>query len=662
MAEWWEDDAAFGEAVDTGDWHLQPAATGQRFPIDPSVTPEMIEELPEMTHSSRMMEGFETSGEADPSIMGFAATQSRKLGVEFSQAWLNMTTMDPHELGMQLQNRFPEVIDVRLAPHPKMLEDDWDEEDPPEYVPIARNKLTGYEAVINKPGISGQDVLQTIGLVGQFLPASKLTAIPKALMPRAATAMVTSGVTEHAAQLGQEAAGGEYDPEDVALATAFGLVPELLAKPALGLAMKGKELFGKVAELTHIPETVVSALKFATARGYRVMTSDALQEHLAPAQRIFLKVTDRIPFFGTAKQRLKQQAERTDTLKSIADDLGVDMDGELGQEIAQTFEERMKDWRFFGFNTLDGRPSEAMVKRAWLKEAGEVVDDVLANKIKAGKIDEQLVDAVFNGNNGRRIKELFDKLTPAGQKMAQQRFLAEGLRRANWRPGQATNIANPGTFVKYLDDHRKALNNMFPDPEQLAMVKGAREFIRITEDAANIGKGAGMTAAMAGGGMFYLLDVVGGAMAGMMTGMMGQAVQSAGVRNLFLRLAHAKGKPELVKEIMAQLRPLILATGNAVLQGDVDMPELSLTMEPGMVAGQAASGMSALRQIASGVTERINPIGWLGGTPGEESGGGAFGTGIGQGSLLVGPGLDPGSGGAEEAALKLQQMEQEQQP
>ena len=563
-----------------------------------------------------------------------------------------MTTMDPHELGMQLQNRFPDLISVRLAPHPKMLEDDWDEEDPPEYVPIATNMQTGYEAVINKPGISGQDVLQTIGLVGQFLPASKITALPKALMPRVGTAMVTSGVTEHAAQLGQEAAGGEYDPEDVALATAFGMAPELLAKPALGLAMKGKELFGKVAELTNIPNTVVQALQFASARGYKIATSDALQEHLAPAQRIFLKVTDRIPFFGTARQRLKQQAQRTDTLKSISDELGVDMDAELGQEIAQTFAERMKDWRFFGFNTLDGRPSEAMIRRAWLKEAGEVVDDVLAKRIKASKIDEQLVDAVFNGNNGRRIKELFDKLTPAGQRMAQQRFLAEGMRRANWRPGQASNIATPTTFVKYLDDHAKALKNMFPDPEQRAMLEGAREFIRITEDAANIGKGAGMTAAMAGGGMFYLFDVVGGAMAGAMTGMMGQAVQSGPVRNLFLRLAHAQGKPALVKEIMAKLRPLILATGNQILQGEIDMPELNLSMSPDMIQGQAASGMQALRQITGGVMGRVNPIGWLGGTPGEEGS-------LGGGSPFVGPGLDPGP---DEAALRLQEMQQEQQP
>lgn len=651
MAEWWEDDEAFEPAPAASDWHLQPGATGLRFPIDPGVTPEMIEALPEMTHSSRMMEGFETSAEQDPSLLGAAATLSRRAGVELSQAWLNMTTMDPHELGMQLQNRFPDLISVRLAPHPKMLEEDWDEDDPAEYVPIATNNQTGYEAVINKPGISGQDVLQTIGLVGQFLPASKVTMIPKALAPRAATAAVTSGITEHAAQLGQEVAGGEYDPEDVALATAFGIAPEVLAKPALGLAMKGKELFGKVADLTNIPETVVSALKFAEARGYKVATSDALQEHLAPAQRIFLKVTDRIPFFGTARQRLKQQAQRTDTLKSISDELGVDMDAELGQEIAQTFEERMKDWRFFGFNTLDGRPSEAMIKRAWLKEAGEVVDDVLAKRIKAANIDEQLVDAVFNGNNGRRIKELFNKLTPEGQQMAQQRFLAEGFRRANWRPGAASNIANPGTFVKYLDDHGKALRNMFPDPEQLAVLEGAREFIRITEDAANIGKGAGMTAAMAGGGMFYLFDVVGGAMAGAMTGMMGRGVQSGPVRNLFLRLTHAQGNPALVKEIMAELRPLILATGNQLLQGEIDMPQLNLTMSPDMVRGQAASGMQALRQITSGVLQQVNPIGWMGGEPGEEGS-------LGGGSPFVGPGLSQ----VEGAAQRLQEMDQEQQP
>ncbi len=638
MAEWWENEKAFEPQPDRGpgsvtDWFNQPEATGQRFAIDPSVTQEQLDALPEMTDSNRIIEGFSVEGEGEQGAV--AGTLSR-MGTEASQAWLNMTMTDPMELGSQLQNRFPDIVEVRLAPNPS---EDPEEVEAYPLIPIARNRATGYEAVINRPGLSGQDVLQGIGLVGQYLPATRAVGAVKALAPRLATAVGAYGSTEAIAQTGQAMAGGEFDPEDVALAAAFGTAPELLAKPAVGLAMKGKELLGRVADV--VPNTVRQALQFARDRGLTITTADALAERLTPPQQIFLKITERIPVFGTQAIKNRQMAQRADALSEVADEFGVDIETDLGQEIAENWVNRMRNWRFFGRNQ---NPTDEMVNRAFKREANEVIDATLARKIsnatvENGNIDDVLVDQVFKSNNAVRVRDLFRNLTPEGQQAARTRFITEGLNRAGWRPGQQVGIASPATFVKYLDDHANSLGQIFPE-EQLGYVNGLREFLRITNNADKAAAGAGMTAALAAGGGFYLFDILGGAMAGMGTGLLGRAVQSGPARNLFLRLAHAEGNPALTNSIMRELRPLILGTGNQVLQGEVDMPQLSMAMSPDMVQEGAATGMSATMQLLRAATGAINPYALLGGE-GEAEASGVLGvSGLGEGSPLVGPGLE----------------------
>ncbi len=631
MAEWWEAEDVFEPEPDRGpgsvaDWFNQPDATGQRFAIDPSVTQEQLDALPEMTDSNKIIEGFATEGEGERgAIMGTLG----RMGVEASQAWLNMTMTDPMELGSQLQNRFPDIVEVRLAPNPS---EDPEEVEAYPLIPIARNKATGYEAVINRPGLSGQDVLQTIGLVGQYLPATRAVGAVKALLPRAAAALGAYGGTEVAAQTAQAVAGGEFDPEDVALAAAFGLAPEVLAKPAVGLAMKGKELVGRVADV--VPNTVRQALEFARKRGLTITTADALAERLTPPQQIFLKITERIPVFGTQAIKNRQMAQRADVLSDVADEFGVNIETDLGQEIAENWVSRMRNWRFFGRNQ---NPTDEMVNRAFKREAADVIDSTLARRIAGatvenGKIDDVLVDQVFKSNNRVRVRDLFRKLTPEGQQAARTRFITEGMNRSGWRPGQQVGISSPATFVKYLDDHANSLPEIFPDEAQRELLNGAREFLRITNQADKAAAGAGMTAALAAGGGFYLFDILGGAVAGMGTGLLGRAVQSAPARSLFLRLAHAQGNPALTNSIMRELRPLILATGNAVLQGEVDMPQLSMAIGPEMIQEGAASGAEATMQILRGVTQQINPFALLGGA-GEEEGS------LGGGSAVVGPGL-----------------------
>lgn len=637
---WYEDEENLVDpnAVDDVDsWYNQPDITGERHRLDPNITAEEIEALPEMTNSSQIIEGFSTSNEGGTGFLDTAAGMSRRMGTELSQAWLNMTMTDPGELGMQLEKRFPDLIETRMSA---------------DGIVIVKNKATGYEAVVNKPGITGQDVLQTIGMVGKYLPATRVTGAVANTAPRIATAMATMGATEAAGQMGEAAAGGEFDPEDVALSAAFGVVPEVVAKPAVALAQRGRELIRPLEEMlkrgSH--NTVAAALKYANEHGYRIMTSDALKEKVTPAMQILLKVTDRIPLVGTAANRLRQQGERVAALKNVADDFGVDIDSELGLEIAESFEKWMKHKRFFGFNEQAGRPTQEMIERAFSKEADDVINSVLKKRIAAGNIDEQVVDQVLKSNNTRRIGELFNKLSPEGRKMAQQRFLAEGLTRAGWAPGQQSTIAIPSVFVKFLDKNRNTVNAMFQGEER-AVLNGAKEFIRITEDAGKMGKGAGMTAAMAAGAGYVLFDVVGTAASGLATSLTVKAGQSAPVRNLLLRLAHAEGKPEVVNQIMRQLRPLIAGMGNDVLQDKVDMPELNLAMDPNMVKEGASGAMQSLRAIMKGVASNINPYTFLGGSENTEEEAGPM-----SGSPFVGPGL-----GALERAAPSRPEEEPQQ-
>lgn len=659
MAEWWEDPNIAWESEEprgrgnVDDWFNQPAATGQRFPIDPSVTAEQLAELPEMTHSERMIEGFANPEEDVGAIRGTLG----RMATGASQAWLNMTITDPMELGAQLQNRFPDVVEVRLAPNPS---EDPEEVEAYPLIPIARNRLTGYEAVINRPGFSGQDILQTIGLIGQYTPATRVTsavsAVPKVvagakqtlatgrgLMARLGTAAGTMGGTEIAAQTGQAMAGGDFDPEDVALSTAFGVVPEALGRPAIGLALKGKELLSSAA--TKIPNTIRQALDFARQRGFIIQTSDALAERLTAPQQIFLKITERIPVFGTQGAKTRQKAQRADVLREVAEEYGVNIETDLGQEIAENWVSRMKNWRFFGRNQ---NPTDEMMNRAFGREAAEVIDSTLAQRISQatmenGKINDVLVDQVFKSNNAVRVRDLFRKLTPDGQRAAQTRFITEGLNRAGWRPSQQVGISSPAAFVKYLDKHANSIAEIFPDEAQRTYMNGIKEFLRITNEAEKAGQGAGMTAALAAGGGFYLFDLMGGALAGMGTGLLGRAVQSAPVRNLFLRLAHAEGNPALRDSIMRELRPVILGMGNQVLQGEVDMPQLSMSIGPEMIQEGAATGSEAAMQMLRAATQQINPYALLGGGDAEEFNveTGPLGdiTSIGQGSLFVGPGI-----------------------
>lgn len=88
---------------------------------------------------------------------------------------------------------------------------------------LAANNKTGARAVINKPGFTGLDALQALGLGAAFAPTGRVASAVGGGALRQAVAVGTgSALTQAAIEGGQSAAGGEFNPSEVAVAGATG--------------------------------------------------------------------------------------------------------------------------------------------------------------------------------------------------------------------------------------------------------------------------------------------------------------------------------------------------------------------------------------------------------------------------------------------------------
>lgn len=510
-----------------------------------------------------------------------------------------MTMTDPQEIATMLQ-QFPNVGITQAA----------------DGTLIATNNETGAQAVINRPGLSATDILQTLGIGAAFFPSGRLTQLAGAGSREAAKAAAsetikkemlkqatrrsaavgagTGAATQTGIEAGQALAGGTFDEGDIGLAGAFGAIPEYVAQP---LVRAGSQLKTMAMEgLEALPQNIRQALEYAKATGREITTSDAMEEYLTPAMNVFYRMTERIPITGTGKQRIRQRAQRADSLMELAQDYGLDVDSELGQEIVESFVQRMKNRRFFGANK---NPTDEMVQRAFGREADEITDSILQRYIRRGQIDETLADTVFDKGSRTAIDEFFNKLNDTGKEAARQRFLARGLDEAGWRP-EAPQVGDPNKLMQFLDkkQSRAAIDSMFTDAEKDTL-EGMREYLRLTLPAQKAGEGAGMTAAVGGGlgAVFRLMSALVGP--GAIMGGAGRTAQSGAARNLLLKLKHAKGNEKEVEAIMNQLRPLVQGMAQTGFGEDVENlpfmgPSIEITQD--MVEQQGQSAMEELRR------------------------------------------------------------------
>jgi len=122
-----------------------------------------------------------------------------------------LTATDPREIGNILSNTFPQI---------GITEDENGNL-------IANNNDTGVQAVINKPGMSPIDVLQAIGIGSLFTPSAGLAGTVTGTVPKAIVGATGAGLTQGVVEGVQQASGGEFNEEEMALATGLGFTAEL---------------------------------------------------------------------------------------------------------------------------------------------------------------------------------------------------------------------------------------------------------------------------------------------------------------------------------------------------------------------------------------------------------------------------------------------------
>jgi hypothetical protein len=541
-----------------------------------------------------------------------------------------MTMTDPQEIANMLKEISNDVIGITYAPDGAI---------------IATNNETGARGLINRPGASGMDALQMLGLGAMFTPAGRFASMGvKTVLPRVASATMrkqlekaavrrasyrmagAAGATQTGIEAGHEAVpGGDFDPEDIAFTAVAGKVGEHLAKPLANVAAKGKELIGYTVDI--VPKGVQQALDYAKSTGRKIYTSDALSQYISPIQNIFFKTIERVPITGIGRQRIRQKAARTDALIDIANKYGIDIESELGQDIADNFITRMIKQRFWGKNkeimdpenwpsgvTQPQARREAQAKahelleRAFVKESESVVDVAIAKQLRDGNLTDETVERVLDQGTSKRVVDLFNKLMPEGKQAVKRRFLIKGMEKSGWTP-DAPQIADPDGFVKYLSTpkNRKMLKVFFDEGEQ-ELLEGAREYMRITALAAQTGKGSGMVAAMGGGaavGLAVLNGLWGVAAA---TALAGQVIQGPAIRNALLKLTYAKGDPTKAQAIMKELRGLVVAAENQYFEsgGPPELPDIEFNKE--MMKDLGDYGMEYLRTLGDRGMEKFEDV------------------------------------------------------
>jgi hypothetical protein len=251
-----------------------------------------------------------------------------------------------------------------------------------------------------------------------------------------------------------------------------------------------------------------------------------------------------------------------------------------------------------------------LAKEAQLVAAAE--GKSLRAVIKSGEVDSAVIERVMRRGNVDDIKLLRDNLSPDGRRAAQQWILHDALRFAGWRRTAASEaLVSPKQFLKYMsgDSVEGQIRGFFKPKE----FDGMLEYLRMTAQVEELGKGVGMAAA--GGFGTFAGNAVNFATLGI-AGLLGHGYQSAPIRNLFLRLYHIGPDVRAKDAIMRQLTPLLMAGGRQYMQdlnendpqgktylSDEYLEIMGETREPGLI-DQLRENMGA---AAPGVGEEGGP-------------------------------------------------------
>ena len=146
----------------------------------------------------------------------------------------------------------------------------------------------GRRAILNKPGLSHQDLLQTTATILSFIPAAKIAGLGKTLMQKMGLGFAAASATEAGIQEVAVAAGAEEarDPVKVGMAGTFGAAGELVvpafqafrsARRAKAIGAETEDVAAAVKSIEPVTEAVTELEK---ATGTKVGVFQAQQTQI----------------------------------------------------------------------------------------------------------------------------------------------------------------------------------------------------------------------------------------------------------------------------------------------------------------------------------------------------------------------------------------------
>jgi len=188
--------------------------------------------------------------------------------------------------------------------------------------PVLTNRVTGAATMINRPGLSPYDILQGLGIVAAHAPAARV-AKGAGLLKGAFQVGAKSLGIEAGLQGVQQAAGGAFDPLDVALAGGMG---------AGGKALEKAMTIGSRLIRGQPKPQAQAAVEFGEQAGAPVFTADVVPPTTF-AGKSGLTLAEKIPLAGTGGIRAAQQEKRSELVKEYVKNFGEFSPSEVYQSL-----------------------------------------------------------------------------------------------------------------------------------------------------------------------------------------------------------------------------------------------------------------------------------------------------------------------------------------
>lgn len=251
--------------------------------------------------------------------------------------------------------------------------------------------LPSGDYALNKPGLSPQDLTSFLANALAFTPAGRAGTVLGAIGKSAATDLALQGATS--------LAGGEdIDPLQTVISAGIG-----------GIIGKGLEntasAVSRAVRGDMSPEAK-AAVDFASERNLPLMTSDMLKDKTF-MQSQAQTLGERLPFFGTGKNRLNQQQARENLVRTFSDGLGGISDKQL-YESATKGQQKFIEAAGKRYNRIIDAMGDTPVD---LSNTVKAIDNQIAVLSRPGKsqdraavkVLQQFKDDITSGPNDLRL-------------------------------------------------------------------------------------------------------------------------------------------------------------------------------------------------------------------------------------------------------------------